>query len=126
MRLLMVDNDNLPQRLLAGPYSTKALIPASPWLDNTPPTTPVVRISTDSTTGLSVVVLQPQGTEPVWLWVIRLRVGSDWTIEIFPGSQRTYTLPRFGAGTSADAIAITAVDRTSNESVPVVLRLPAP
>jgi hypothetical protein len=53
-------------------------------------------------------------------------VGSDWTTEIFPGSQRTYTLPRFGAGTSADAIAVSAVDRTSNESVPVVLRLPAP
>jgi uncharacterized lipoprotein YddW (UPF0748 family) len=31
MRTLMGNGDNLPQKLMAGPYASKTLVPASPW-----------------------------------------------------------------------------------------------
>nr|MDQ6871775.1 hypothetical protein [Gemmatimonadota bacterium] len=67
--------------------------------------------------------LQPQGVEPTWLWLIRTRVGSDWTTDVVPGMQRFYLLPRLADGAYADAVSVSAVDRNGNESAPVVMGL---
>ncbi|HEY3747174.1 MAG TPA: hypothetical protein VGL17_13070, partial [Gemmatimonadaceae bacterium] len=67
--------------------------------------------------------LQPQGTEPTWLWLIRTRVGSDWTTDVVPGMQRFFAIPRLAGGAYADAVSVSAVDRTGNESAPVVMSL---
>jgi hypothetical protein len=72
------------------------------------------------------VSLQPQGAEPTWLWLVRLRVGTDWTTEIFPGTQRSYVVRPFAGGVVSDAISVTSVDRTGNESAAVIQRLLAP
>jgi len=123
MRTLMGNGDNLPQKLIAGPYASKALVPASPWLDSVPPLSPIVRVGSDAVTHSITLSLQPQGTEPTWLWLIRTRVGNDWTTDVVPGLQRFYMLPRLAGGAYADAVSVSAVDRSENESAPVVMAL---
>jgi uncharacterized lipoprotein YddW (UPF0748 family) len=123
MQTLMRDGDNLPRKLISGPYANRALIPASPWLDSIPPLSPIVRVGSDATTLSSTLSLQPQGAEPTWLWLIRTRVGNDWTIDVVPGTQRFYAIPRLAGGAYADAVSVSAVDRTGNESTPVVMLL---
>jgi uncharacterized lipoprotein YddW (UPF0748 family) len=124
MQTLMRDADNLPQKLLSGPYANKALVPASPWLDSIPPSTPVVRTGWDAARQSANLSLDPQGGEPTWLWVIRARVGDEWTTDIVPGQQRFYMLPKLANGAYADAVSVSSVDRTGNESAAVLLDLP--
>ncbi|HEV7595393.1 MAG TPA: family 10 glycosylhydrolase [Gemmatimonadaceae bacterium] len=123
MRTLMGNGDNLPQKLMSGPYANKTLVPASPWLDSIPPVSPIVRVGTDAVTLVNTISLQPQGTEPTWLWLVRTRVGNDWTTDVVPGLQRFYPLPRPAGGGYADAVSVSAVDRSGNESAPVIIAL---
>ena len=122
MRSFMFGRDNLPEKLVAGPYGEKALVPASPWLDSVPPLAPIVRVGRDASTGANTVSLQPQGAEPVWLWVLRTRVGTDWTTDVIPGLQRFVTIPRPVIG-APDELAVSAVDRSGNESTLVLTGL---
>ncbi|HLA13461.1 MAG TPA: family 10 glycosylhydrolase, partial [Gemmatimonadaceae bacterium] len=118
MRSFMNGSTGLPERMASGPYAGEALVPASPWLDSVPPQMPTVRTGRDAGTGALTLSLQPQGTEPTWLWVIRSRTGTTWTTDIVPGLKRSYAFPV--SATSPDAVVVTAVDRTGNESAPVI------
>jgi uncharacterized lipoprotein YddW (UPF0748 family) len=127
MQSFMSGHDGLPEKMVAGPYAARALVPASTWLDSVPPAAPLVRAGRDAGTGASTFTLQPQGTEAPWLWVIRAHTGSDWSSEVVPGLQRFFMLPRAPGGTEPDAVSVSAVDRSGNESAPVVLMLtPSP
>jgi len=121
----MYGRDNLPEKLTSGPYAERALVPASTWIDSTPPMTPVVRVGRDPGSASSTVSIQPQGTEPVWLWVVRTRVGRNWTTDVIPGLQRFLRIPRPVIG-GADEVAISAVDRNGNESAPALMSLDTP
>jgi hypothetical protein len=85
---------------------------------------PVVRVGRDTASGATLMTLEPQGTEATWLWLIRARVGTNWTTEIFPGFQRFLRIPRTPGVAPADEIAVSAVDRSGNESAPALLALP--
>jgi hypothetical protein len=124
MRSFMFGRDNLPEKLVAGPYASKALIPASPWLDSVPPLSPIVRVGRDTASGATLITLEPQGAEATWLWLIRARVGTAWTTEVFPGYLRFLRIPRTTGSAPADEIAVSAVDRSGNESAPALLALP--
>jgi uncharacterized lipoprotein YddW (UPF0748 family) len=126
MRSLMYGRDGLPEKMVAGPYATKALVPASPWLDSVPPAAPIVRSGRDAGTGANTLSLQPQGTEAAWLWVIRVHAGDNWATEIVPGLQRFYSFPRNIGAVEADAVSVSAVDRSGNESAAVVVGLTPP
>jgi uncharacterized lipoprotein YddW (UPF0748 family) len=126
MRSLMYGRDGLPEKLAAGPYATRALVPASTWLDSIPPAAPIVRAGRDAATGASTLSLQPQGAEPVWLWVVHAHAGSDWSTEVVSGLQRFLMLPRYTGRGEPDAVSVSAVDRNGNESVPVVVSLAPP
>jgi uncharacterized lipoprotein YddW (UPF0748 family) len=126
MRSLMSGATGLPERIAAGPYAERALVPASPWLDNIPPPVPVVRAGRNPATGDLTLNLRSPGPEPTWLWVIRSRSQSDWTTEIIPGFKATYAFARTVGPSPVDAVVVTAVDRTGNESAPVIVGLTAP
>jgi len=123
MRSLMYGRDGLPEKIVAGPYATRTLVPASTWLDSIPPATPIVRAGRDAGTGASTLSLLPQGAEPTWLWVVRTHAGNDWSTEVVPGLQRFLMIPRNAGGSDPDAVSISAVDRNGNESTPVVVAL---
>lgn len=123
MRSLIYGRDGLPEKMVAGPYATRALVPTSTWLDSVPPTSPIVRAGRDAGTGANTLSLQPQGAEATWLWLIRAHAGNDWSTEVVPGLQRFYMLPRYAGGSEPDAVSVSAVDRNGNESTPVVVGL---
>ncbi|MFL5464802.1 MAG: hypothetical protein ACJ8AC_12280, partial [Gemmatimonadaceae bacterium] len=125
MRSFMFGRDGLPEKLVSGPYASRTLVPASTWLDSVPPATPVVRVGVDPGTGANTVSLEPQGSEQTWVWLVRTRVGADWTTDVLPGLQRFYMIPRPAGATAADEIAVSAVDRNGNESAPVLMGLQA-
>lgn len=126
IRSLMTGRGGLPERLEAGPYASKALVPASPWLDSLPPATPIVRVGRDGRTDAVTLALQPQGSEATWLWVIRARVGNEWATDIIPGMQRSYTIPPIAGVASPNAIAVSAIDRSGNASAQVIYGLNPP
>jgi uncharacterized lipoprotein YddW (UPF0748 family) len=125
MRSFMFGHENLPEKLVAGPYASEALVTASPWLDSIPPATPLVRVGRDAATGAVSISLQPQGSEAPWLWLVRTRTGTEWTTDVVPGLQRFYTLQKTASGVTADELAVSAIDRTGNESVPALVGLAA-
>jgi uncharacterized lipoprotein YddW (UPF0748 family) len=113
-----------PQSDLAGllartVYAEPALVPASPWLDKTTPPKPRVeaRRASDGALDLS---WKPGGSEGAWLWVLQARSAGRWSTEILAGSQRSHTLR------GVEQVALSAVDRSGNQSEAVVISVSLP
>ncbi|HJP58595.1 MAG TPA: hypothetical protein VJ865_01295 [Gemmatimonadaceae bacterium] len=119
----MFPNDGINDKLLAGPYADRAVVPATTWIDSVPPAMPVVRVGRDATSGASTVSIDPQGTEPIWQWLIQTRYADSWRTDIYPGTQRFFMIPKPAAGSGAEEIAVTALDRVGNQSQTVVKSL---
>jgi uncharacterized lipoprotein YddW (UPF0748 family) len=118
-RVFMQNRDSINEKLLAGPYSGPALVPASPWLDSIAPRAPRAALRRDSSTRAIVVDYVPGGTERVFRWVVRSRSGPEWTTIIVPGPQLSHMFDPSTATTPPDEVVISAVDRVGNESKPV-------
>jgi uncharacterized lipoprotein YddW (UPF0748 family) len=71
---------------LAPLYPQRALVPAFPWLDGTTPAAPTLSISG------RLVQFSAGSAVPVRWWVIRARIGDQWTTKVVFGDQRTTTL----------------------------------
>jgi len=94
-------------------YEQPALIPAAPWLDQTPPGKPRLGINSAA----SRVSWESSGSEPAALWLLQTRDGSRWSARVLPGSSRWAELdPK-----APSAVALSAVDRYGNLSSPAVL-----
>lgn len=123
MRGFMRDTpDSLAYRLATETYTERALVPATPWLDSIPPRAPRARLVADSSTGGRRVVLTPATGERVWLWTVQELRDGAWTTRILPGAQRSSAVTRNGREAMPDAVWITAVDRTGNQSRAVQAR----
>lgn len=120
MRALMNNPESLPDLLRAGPYEAPALVPAAPWLDADPPGRPHVRM--DAVGDQRVLMMQPAAGTTAWRWVVRLQYGEQWIVDIVPGWQQTYPLPR---AAPPDGMAVSAVDRAGNEGPAYVVGHPA-
>jgi uncharacterized lipoprotein YddW (UPF0748 family)/predicted glycoside hydrolase/deacetylase ChbG (UPF0249 family) len=129
----LITNGDLREGLRKGPYKKAALIPVSPWLDNTRPAPPQVvhHIQQDN------LVLSWRHVNPgdVFRWVVYYKYANTWQYKILSKKERSITLPYFsGRDTSPpytmakeslnirgsldplSAVAISAVDRVGNES----------
>jgi uncharacterized lipoprotein YddW (UPF0748 family) len=118
----LTENYNL-NSTVRSQYTQAALVPASPWLDATPPDRPKLTVTTQKKSSVSVR-WENAGGEPVWKWVLQYRTNEVWTTEILPANQTAQTFPDF----APDVIAISTVDRTGNLSLPIALKktMPAP
>ena len=90
---------------LATLYANRALVPAMPWLDATPPPTPTVLVSSRT-----VSLLPAAGEQPRW-WVVRSSTKGVWTTRILFGAQRSLTL-----SADPDRVLLNAVDQAGNTS----------
>jgi hypothetical protein len=86
-------------------YKTRALVPASPWLDSTPPPAPGLTLS-----GGSLQIIAGAGEAARW-WAIRSHSSSSWTTRIVFG-----TATAFSIDTSVDRVIVQAVDQAGNVS----------
>jgi uncharacterized lipoprotein YddW (UPF0748 family) len=110
--------------LLRHVYETPALVPASTWLDHTPPAAPGVIASPGAVPGEMSVALSPGNREEPWLWTVRTRWPQGWTTEILPGQQRLRTYRRGDSFPSLpDLVVVSAVDRSGNEGPAAVVEV---
>lgn len=111
-------NPRLADTLLKSVYKKQALVPASPWLDNTAPAPPAVTTTLQNDTW-KVDWTHPEEKD-VFRWIIYSQYGTGWNYQILDHANRTFSLQRLtGTGAAAKnlkAIIVSAVDRTGNES----------
>jgi len=119
-KILMDNVEGIADRL-ASMYAEPAMVPASPWLDRTPPAMPVARVEYDSVAGTSSLRFAPQKGERVWQWVVQSRVNGVWRTALLPGTVRTYILK--DDATDTDVVSVAAVNRTGSVSTPAVIWL---
>ena len=134
MKVFQEDPDELNERLLAGPYAQRALVPASPWLGVGTPAVPEIATRTDVTSGALVLDIRPGAGVPVpigmggtstlastpWLWVVHTRGDTGWTTQIVPGAERVRVLGPRGF-TGPREVRVTMIDRVGRESRPAIL-----
>jgi len=112
MKCLIDNRDGLSQKLKSGVYAAPALVPETDWLGGKKPAKPELAAKPSS---LGVMLdLQPGVGEKPWVWVVRVRSGDDWTIQIVPGRE-TQRLIRLKDGTQAREVAVSAVSRLGQE-----------
>lgn len=101
-----------------GPYAKPALVPESPWLDNEIPESPVA-VPEAQGDKLKVNWVPADGEE-AFRYIVYFRYGKDWKYKIMNRKDNSVEIPLYRDGKSSSpkvaAIAVTAIDRTGNES----------
>jgi hypothetical protein len=92
-------------------YTTRALVPAAPWLDPTAPPAPTITVSG------RIVQITPGSGETARWWAVRYRAGSTWFTRIIYGDQRSLTME-----VDADRVLVNAVDLAGNTSATATWR----
>jgi len=117
MVALMQDRDGLATLLQFGPYAEPALVPATPWLDATPPAAPLVSRSGNR---LRVDAARGGAAAPAAFAVWR-RSGGTWRLVVLPAEPAA---ERIIALDGADAVVASAIGRTGLASERTSLRTP--
>lgn len=94
-------------------YKIPALVPASTWLDSTPPGTPAVTVSAGK-----VDMSPTNGEAPRW-WVVRVHSPTAWKTNVLFAEQRSLAID-----SSVDRILVQAVDQAGNLSAVTEWRKP--
>jgi uncharacterized lipoprotein YddW (UPF0748 family) len=118
VKSLLQNRQGLGDKLASGLYAQRVLVPSFPWLDRVPPARPTLSAEPRGTAGEVLLSWENGSPELAARWVIQVRQSGVWHTEIYPGGARSCQLP---PGTTADLLAVTAVDRCGNLSVPSVL-----
>lgn len=106
-------------QFFTGPYHKQALVPASPWLDATPPAAPTVEVKAGDE-GVAVSWKQ-RGQEASMWWVVYSQRDGKWSYQIVPGVTASLALEK--GDKPVTAVAVSAVDRVSNESARTVVAI---
>ena len=133
MKSFQRDSSTLNAGLRSGPYQKMALVPPSPWLDDEPPLAPRLETSMANDTVLALT-WSHQNPADVFRWVIYYKYNNSWEYTILNSRERNFSLPLTRAvverprarrgeqavnqtrNESLTSVAISAVDRTGNES----------
>ena len=108
-------NARLADTLIKGVYKKQALVPASLWMDNKAPASPVVTSALQNDT--RTINWTHPDTQDVFHWVVYSKYGSAWSYQILIRNDRSIKLNSTGvAKQSLNTVIVTAVDRTGNES----------
>lgn len=94
-------------------YGGPALVPATTWIDSTPPAAPTVRIGAGRAGETVASWDAGRGPEQPWLYGVYRRTAAGWRFDVLPAGQRSITLEK---ADGVSAIAVTAIDRLGNES----------
>ncbi|NUN71273.1 MAG: family 10 glycosylhydrolase [Bacteroidetes bacterium] len=131
MKSFMRDSSAVNSALRYGPYKRQAIVPASPWLDDTAPSRPALTVRP----GTDTISVEWTHAEPgdVFRTVVYQSYNSVWEYTIVNGAAASIQIPRTritrketrnrnGETTVTetperlDAISVSAVDRMGNES----------
>lgn len=115
----LVNYPNLGKAVLEGPYKRDALVPASPWLDNQAPEAPIAVPEVGEET--VKITWVPEDANDVFRYVVYFRYGSTWSYQVMNRKDNLLEVPKHiepipNRKVKVNAIAVTTVDRTGNES----------
>jgi uncharacterized lipoprotein YddW (UPF0748 family) len=130
MKALLKDSTTLRTALRSGPYRSSALVPTSPWLDDSPPPPPICSAISRGDS-IDIAWSHPEAPD-VFHWVLYLNYGGRWEYEIHPNGTASRTIPLLRMGPSPPSgerggenspaierlvqVRVSAVDRLGNES----------
>ncbi len=114
----VMKNPNMAKALLDGPYKKEALVPSSAWLNKKAPEKP--EITTEQKEDVVKINWSHPKEKEVFRWVVYYQYGKVWNYSIVNRNDRTMEIKLWtGDGTRKtplNRIAVSAVDRTGNES----------
>ncbi|RZK57167.1 MAG: hypothetical protein EOO91_10665 [Pedobacter sp.] len=117
----LVKHPLLRSGLKSGPYKDQALVPQSEWLDRKAPEKPIVTVVPKGKL-LEVRWNHPNKSD-VFKWVVYFKYGNKWSYKIMNRKDESLDLmasveatAKGGSQTVISSFAITAIDRTGNES----------
>jgi len=124
----LLTHESLRNDLLKGPYKEEALVPASPWLDNEKPLSPKVNAK-DRDSDI-YIEWSPANKRDDFKYIIYTNYGGKWTYKILNYKSRFLLVPKVIFADAAklikqdlQGIAVTAIDRTGNESALEVINI---
>lgn len=111
-------SENMRAGLMAGPYKNGALIPATPWLDNTAPAAP--NVSSEQIGDSTRLSWTHNNPSDVFRTIVYYRHGNNWTYKILNRNEQSLMVPNtIRNGNQSATLStwkVSAVDRTGNES----------
>lgn len=112
----IVNYPNMNKAIVEGPYKKRALVPASPWLDNVAPAAPVVVPEPNGE--LTKLTWVSGDDQEVFQWVVYFKHGESWNYKILDRKVNSFNVSKLLGDKKIPlkAIAVTAVDKTGNES----------
>jgi uncharacterized lipoprotein YddW (UPF0748 family) len=123
----LTNNKNMADAVLQGPYAKNALVPPTPWIDAIAPAAPSANILPNGDTYR--VTWSHKEESDVFRWVVYYQYGKVSQYTILNAQDRSWDLPKtWGTAKSPSPlvrIAVTAVDRTGNESLYQEIVVPA-
>ncbi|MGB3759968.1 MAG: family 10 glycosylhydrolase [Rivularia sp. (in: cyanobacteria)] len=90
MKALTQNRDGIADVLTNEVYVKPALVPATPWLNDTQPEKPELQIIQDKKLGQIKLYWQPKSKQQIQSWVVQLKKGDEWTTKILPGNKNSY------------------------------------
>ena len=115
MKVFLQNRDGINELLSQEVYAEPALVPASPWLDNTPPARP--RLTINGKDG-SIAWTGGGGEKAAW-WTLQVKSGGKWQTRVLPAARTSDSVKLTG---KLEAVALTAVDRCGNQSPPATFK----
>ncbi len=107
-------NPKMAKAIIEGPYKKQALVPASPWLNNTIPVAPEVKLLQQNDSVF--VQWQHPDSEKVFLWVVYYKYGNNSGYTIVNRNTRSLAIAAKEGKNILTSISVSAVNRTGNES----------
>lgn len=100
-------------------YTDNALVPASPWLGQSVPSKPKLLVQSSGGNGDIEIQWSIEPGNVIQNWVLQVKRGGNWETHVY-GSEMTRAKVKAVGGKGADAIALTAVNRTGQASPAMV------
>ncbi len=98
-------------------YTSLALVPSTPWLDNKPPGKPRL-VAGQNASGNLTFRWEATGSEKPWMWIFQSRSDGKWSVQMAPVESNTATIAKT---LEVEVAAVSAVDRCGNVSAANVL-----
>ena len=119
----LTKNPSLTKELIEGPYKTPALVPASPWLNNSKPPAPIVKFINNTS---DILVSWETNDNNTFKWVLYFQYDNNWEYRILSKQQINATLNKkmldaSGKEIMLKNIIVSAIDRTGNESDQLIM-----
>ncbi|MEO9571178.1 MAG: family 10 glycosylhydrolase [Polaribacter sp.] len=113
----LINSPDLIKEIASGPYKNQALVPKSPWLNQTKPEKPTLNYSIEKDS-LSITWTH-KSIDKIANWVIHHKYNDKWSYTIhgrFTNSQKI-PLVSDNSKETLNTIAISAIDKYGNESI---------